>query len=91
MEKPEVIINVSYTCPICKKNNFDSPEKAMQCRDSHVAPVEIVKAFHSTTRILPQRIEVRFPNGFTIFYCMERGIDYESKYKEFNPKEKAAQ
>jgi len=79
----DIIVTVIYACPICKQDGFGSPEKAVQCRDSHVVPVEIVKADFAYKKPVPMRITVRFPNGFEWTYVVQYQDNFYAEYEQY--------
>ena len=64
MDKQEIITVVTYTCPVCKRDGFRSPEEAIKCRDKHSAPVEIIEASYYKGDKIPNALKLRWPNGF---------------------------
>jgi len=81
--KQDVIVSVSYACPICGQSNFASPEKALACRDKHTEPTEIVSARFAHGLEIPKKITCWFPGGFQVEYVPDNSITYIcERYRE---------
>lgn len=88
MKRADIIANVSFACPICK-NSFKEAADALQCRNSHVAPTEIVESKFGS-RELPDIIAVKFPGGYVGLYEIRYRDSQRADYRKYM-KEKAAQ
>lgn len=86
MEKPDIITNVTYFCPICKCE-WNSPEKAVACRDQH-AIGKVVKSYFNKDQSIPATVELEFPGGYTVEYKTYDPYNTNKIYRERLAKEK---
>jgi len=81
-KKPDIIISVSYVCPVCNKSYSKSPEEALKCRNSHIEPNAIIDVGYKEECKIPHKILVQFEDGFVCWYYLSNEFDaYHDHYE----------
>jgi hypothetical protein len=88
VDRPDIITNVTYFCPICKCK-WTSPEKALACRDQH-AEGKVVKSCFNKDQSIPATVKIEFPGGYRLEYSTYDPYRSHKAYQERLAKEKAA-
>ncbi len=71
-QKPDIITNIEWTCPICGKGKFKTPDEAIECRDKHVMPEKIIGATYLQGAMFPSILTAVYPPGFVVVFHVDK-------------------